>query len=288
MKKKMTPQLDIDGRDVDLKLIDPVQKRELKPSHAGFRKIVASIKAIGLIEPLAVYEEGGRYALLDGYLRYLACIELEIPVVPCLVYRDKQAYTFNRSVNRLSAFQEMRMLRKSLEHIDEPTIAQTFGMKSIRYRLAPTLVKQLHPEVVAAFKEDLIGKPAARELTYVIPSRQAEILSEMAEVGDYSPSFCRSLVIQTPASQKSKKKKQRKAWAQDDDRKKDLVSRLEHAEQQHGFYATLYRQYSTDLMKLSFHVRSIITNLRLKEYLEDRHPDILARLSAIVLDGQMA
>jgi len=284
----MTPELNIDGRDVDLKLIDPMQKRELKPSHAGFRKIVASIKAIGLIEPLSVYEENGRYALLDGYLRYLACKQLEIETVPCLVYKDKQAYTFNRNVNRLSAFQEMRMLRKSLEHIDEPTIAQTFGMKSIRYRLAPTLVKQLHADVVAAFKENLITKPCARELTYVLPARQAEILKEMAEVGDYSPSFCRSLVMQTPEKLRNKKRKQRKQWAEDDDRKKDLVSRLEHVEQQHDFYSTLYRQYSTDLMKLSFHVRRIVTTPKLKEYLEGHHPELLTRLSDIVLDGQTA
>ena len=282
----MKQELNIDGRDIDLKLIEPIQKRELKPTHAGYRKILSSIKAIGIIEPLAVFKENGHYALLDGYLRLRACKQLEVETVPCLVYKDKQAYTFNRNVNRLSAFQEMRMLRKSLEHIDEPTIAQTFGMKSIRYRLAPTLVKQLHPEAVKAFKDNRIAKPCATELTYVVPRRQAEILSEMEEVGDYSPSFCRSLVIQTPAAQRSKKKNQRTAWAQDDDRKKDLVSRLEHAEQQHGFYSTLYRQYSADVMKISFYVRKMITNDHLKEYLHEHHPDILERFRQVVLEGE--
>ena len=278
----METDLDIDGRDVDLKLIEPIQKRELKPSHSGYRKIVSSIKAIGLIEPLAVYQENGHYALLDGYLRYHACKQLEIETVPCLVYKDKQAYSFNRNVNRLSAFQEMRMLRKSLEHIDEPTIAQTFGMKSIRYRLAPTLVKQLHPKVVKAFKENLIGKPSAMELTYVIQARQAEILAEMKEAGDNSPSFCRALVIQTPPAQRSRKKRQRKAWAEDDQRKSDMVSRLEHAEQQHDFYSGLYRQYSADLMKLTFYARKLITTPGIEAYLQENHAEILERFRGVV------
>ena len=282
----MKQDFNIYGRDIDLKLIEPIQKRDLKPSHAGFRKIVASIKAIGLIEPLSVYKENGHYALLDGYLRLLACKQLDIETVPCLVYKDKQAYTFNHNVNRLSAFQEMRMLRKSLEYIDEPTIAQTFGMKSVRYRLASTLVKQRHPEAVKAFKDNRIGKPCAMELTYVVRSRQAEILSEMEEAGDCSASFCRSLVIGTPQSQLSQKKRQRNAWAQDDGRKNDLVSRLEHAEQQHDFYSTLYRQYSADLMKLTFYVRKMITNERLKHYFEEHQPEILERFQQVVFDGE--
>jgi len=276
----------VNGRDVDFKLLKPLHERNIKfKTHVGFRKIVASIKAIGLIEPLSVYQENGHYIILDGYLRYTACHELEIESVPCMVYSDKQAYTFNKNVNRLSAFQEMRMLRKSLESIDEPTIAQAFGMKSIRYRLAPTLLKQLHADVVKAFKENLIGKLCAKELVDVALERQQEIMQEMIRAGDFSPSFCRALVIQTPESQRNKKRIYRKAWADDDNKKKDMVSQLEHAEQQHDFYAALYRQYSTDLMKLIFYVRKLLSNERVQQHLTTKHPDILARFKEVVFES---
>jgi hypothetical protein len=285
----MEPNLEVDGRDIDLNLLKPLHEREINlKSHLGFRKIVASMKAVGLLEPVSVYQENGHYLILDGYLRYKACQELEIETVPCMVFKDKQAYVFNRNVNRLSAFQEIRMLRKSLETIDEPTIAQAFGMKSIRHRLAPNLIKQLHAEVVAAFKENQLTRPAAMEMTSVLPARQAEVLEEMRRVGDFSPSFCRALVIQTPEPQRNAKRPYRRPWAENDSKKRDMVTRLEHAEQQHDFYSGLYRQYSTDLMKLVFYVRKIISNPKVEKHLAAQHPDVLARFREVVQQTAVA
>ena len=34
-----------------------------------FKSILASVEEIGVIEPLVVYEENGKYLLLDGHLR---------------------------------------------------------------------------------------------------------------------------------------------------------------------------------------------------------------------------
>lgn len=57
--------------------------------------------------------------------------------VPCLIWSEKEAFTGNRMVNRLSHAQEMRMLRKPLEELDEKRIAGAFGISSIGYRTAP-------------------------------------------------------------------------------------------------------------------------------------------------------
>ncbi|MBN2559743.1 MAG: ParB N-terminal domain-containing protein [Phycisphaerae bacterium] len=278
--------LDVDGRDIDLEQLTPLNERQVNlAKNAGFRKIMASVQAIGLVEPLSVFPENGGYVILDGFLRYTACKELGIRTVPCLVYKDKQAYTFNRNVNRLSAYQEIRMLRKSLETIDEPTIARTFGMKSIKSRLVPTLIKQLHPDVVAAFKENVVSKACARELLRVTHERQVEILKEMTNVGDFSPAFCRALVIQTPASQRNKSKPQRQAWADDGDRKRDMMARLDHAQRQHDFYSCLYRQYSADLLKLVFHVRKMISIPEIEAYLETNHAEVLGRFKTVIESG---
>lgn len=130
----MADTLNVKGRDVKLSDLVPRTTRriDLKKSR-GYRKILFSIKSVGLVEPLCVYEEDGKYIILDGYLRYKACMELGIEKVPCLTYAVKDAYTFNRMVNPLSGFQEVRMLRKALEKLDESDIAETFGLKTIRY-----------------------------------------------------------------------------------------------------------------------------------------------------------
>ena len=278
--------LEVDGQDIAIERLQVLNARTLNlGSHRGYRKIVASIRAIGLIEPLSVYPEGDGYVILDGFLRMMACKELGMNAIPCIIYKDKQAYTYNRNVNRLSAFQEIRMLRKSLETVDEETIAKTFGLKSIRARLIPNLVRQLHPDAIEAFKTSIIGKMVANELMRVTHERQAEIFGEMKKVGDFSPTFCRALVIQTPAAQRNRAKRQRKSWAEDGDRKRDMLGRLAHAEQQHEFYAQLYRQYSSDLLKATFYVRKLISTPKIEAFLQANYPDVLARFRSVIESG---
>ena len=53
-----------------------------------------------------------------------------------------------------------------------------------------------------------------------------------------------------------------------DEKKSDLLKRLREAEQQQDFYSGLYRQYTTNLLKLVIYVRSLLSNERAKQYLQ--------------------
>jgi hypothetical protein len=61
-----------------------------------------------------------------------------------------------------------------------------------------------------------------------------------------------------------------------------MLARLQHAEKQHSFYAQLYRQHSTDLMKLVFYVRRLLPNAKLEAHLQAHHAEILARFRQVV------
>ncbi len=280
---------EVDGIDVEIESLNPLNERPNlnTEKHRGYRRILSSIRQIGLIEPICIYLEGDSYIILDGYLRWLACKELGYEIVPCILYKDKEAYTFNRMVNNLSGFQEIKMMRKSLESLDEKTIADTFGLKNIRYRMAPTLVQQLHPSVAQAFEKELIGKTAALEMLCVKPERQAVMLREMTRVNDYTPAFIRALILKTPPElripnrnpRQNKKKENR-------DKRLALVDRLEEAEKQHEFYTGLYRQYTADLLKVSLYARKIITTPAIRDYFERHHPSAFSEISEIVLEPQ--
>lgn len=176
------------------------------------------------------------------------------------------------------------MLRQSLDTLDEKTIAAALGMKSIRYRLAPTLLAQLHPKVAEAFEQDLVGRTTAKEMSGVRPERQAEMLKEMKRVHDYSPAFIRALILKTPPELRNPKRNPRKPWSEDKIQRNQLVSRLEDADKQHDFYTRLYRQYSADLLKMTLYVRKIITTPALSAYLTEHHATTLRDLSEIVLE----
>ena len=45
---------------------------------------------------------------------------------------SRDLYTPNRQVNHLSPMQEVRMLRKALEKLDKPIIANAFGVASFK------------------------------------------------------------------------------------------------------------------------------------------------------------
>ena len=84
-------------------------------------------------------------------------------VVPCILGKQREAFTGNRMVNRVSPVQENRMIAKSLEELDEQTIATALGISGIAHRMKKTLLKRLHSDVAAAFDQDKITRPVRRK-----------------------------------------------------------------------------------------------------------------------------
>jgi len=190
-------------------------------------------------------------------------------------------------VNRVSPLQEGRMIKKSLDELDEKTIAAALGITRIAHRLNSALLKQVHPRVAAAFDAGTINRACVQELTYVTPRRQEEILGAMENYKDYSVPFARSLVLKTPQHARAKNRMGvRNPWARSEQRKSDLLKRLADAEEKHDFYTTLYRQYSVNLLKLVIYVRLLVTKERIAAYLRESHPDILAIFQEIITNAE--
>jgi ParB family chromosome partitioning protein len=270
----------MDGRD--LPIVKLVPRTEPKVNKKYDQRIEASLRAVGLLEPLIVYDQGDSYEILDGRRRYRILLELGVETVPCLVWKEREAFTGNRMVNRLSPAEEMRMLRKSLEELDEKTIAGALGLSGIGHRLNDALLKHLEPRVVKAFEAGKINRPCAQELAHVKSERQAEILGLMESCNDYSTTFAKGLVLKTPTGKRSKVNGTKTPWTQAEQKKNDLLKRLQEAEQQQDFFSGLYRQYTTNLLKLVIYVRSLLANERVREYLAEHHAGQLELFNEII------
>ncbi len=270
----------VEGLDIPIVKLIPRNERTVGKKYV--KRIEASLRAVGLIEPLVVYPQGDNFEILDGCLRYAILLDMGVETVPCLVWREREAFTGNRMVNRLSSAQEMRMLRKSLEELDEKTIANALGMAGISHRLNQSLLKKLAPTVTKAFEAGKMNLQCAKELTHVTPERQAEILKLMESCNDYSVTFARGLVLKTPVAKRAKTNGAKTPWTRADEKKGDLLKKLREAEQQQDFYSGLYRQYTTNLLKLVIYVRSLLANPRVREYLGERHPEQLEAFDQII------
>jgi len=138
--------------------------------------------------------------------------------------------------------------------------------------------------IVKAYKSEEIGRARVKDLVTVTPERQIEILKSMREINNYSCNFTISLVLKTPSHQKVTDIRHRIAWAQDSERKKDLVKRLEDAQEQQTFYSKVYRDYTYNLMRILPYIREMISEEELKDYLNKNHKGILDTFQAIILD----
>lgn len=272
-----------EARDIPITRLRPLRERVIRPQD--YERIVASIRAIGLIEPLIVYPEGDEFVITEGVQRCRALTDLGVEIAPCIIGKRREAFTGNRMVNRISPLQEHRMIEKSLEELDESTIAKALGLSGISHRVKRTLLKQLSPDVATAFDQGAITKSCALEMTFVKPERQDEILAAMKSYKDYSLAFARSLILKTPPPQRATRKgRKRNPWNKSAQRKNDLLAKLTEAEQKHDFYSRLYKQYTIDLLRLAIYARAMLTNSRIREYLDRKHSAIVARFEAIIAD----
>jgi hypothetical protein len=267
---------------IDISVLKLVPRNERTVAKKYYQRIEASLRAVGLIDPLIVYPLGDNYEILDGSLRYRILLDLGVETIPCLIHEARDGFTSNRMVNQLSASQEMRMLRKSLEELDEKTIANALGMQGISHRLNKGLLAKLHDEVVKAFNANKLNLQTAKELTHVKPDRQYEILKLMESCKDFSTTFARGLVLKTPVAKRAKAAGDRTPWTKADEEKSQLLKKLQEAEQQQDFYTGLYRQYTTNLLKLVIYVRSLLANAEVRDYLAVNHTDLLGIFEQIL------
>lgn len=275
---------DSQAMDIPISALRPLRPRTISKREYG--RILASIKATGLIEPLTVYPEGDGYVILDGVQRHRVLTELGADLAPCLLGKRREAFTGNRMVNRVSPVQENRMIEKSLEELDETTIAAALGISGISHRIRKTLLKQLHPDVAAAFDEAKLTRTCAKELTHVKSERQKEILVAMEAYKDFSLAFARALILKTPPALRESRSRKKEPWGKNGQRKSDLLKKLAEAEQKHDFYSRLYKQYTVDLLRLAVYARSLITNSRIRAYLDQHHPVVVERFERVIADAQ--
>lgn len=178
------------------------------------------------------------------------------------------------------------MLKRSLETLDEKTIANAFGLASLSSQLKTSLLQKLHPDALKAYDAGNITHACAEALIFVKPERQAAILRDMKRTGDYSPAFARALVIRSPVALRNKAIGKRKNPWSHEEKKKALYTKLGEVEQRYDFYSGLYRQYVADLLKLCVYARRLITNERTSAYLQANHPDVLKLFTSIIFEGE--
>ena len=80
----------VNGLDVPIVRLVPRNQRKVSDKYR--KRIEASLRAVGLIEPFVVFPLGDDYEILDGGLRYEILLNLGVETVPCLIVHSSRRF----------------------------------------------------------------------------------------------------------------------------------------------------------------------------------------------------
>jgi ParB-like chromosome segregation protein Spo0J len=169
------------------KLLPTRTTSEKSKESVKFRALMASIREVGIVEPVSVYpQKGGKYLLLDGHARVAALRELGIAEAPCLIATDDEGYTYNKKVNRIAPIQANRMILKALDAgVPEERIAKALNLAIDTVRSNRSLLYAICPEAVGLLQDKQVALKTLSLLKKVKPLRQIEMAEIMVAAGNY-------------------------------------------------------------------------------------------------------
>lgn len=250
-----------------------------------YRRIAASIREIGIIEPLVVYPQASgatQYILLDGHIRLEILKDLGQSTVNCLVARDDEGFTYNHKVNQLSAIQEHFMIMEAIRRgVSEERIAKTLDVDVAAIRRKRDLLDGVCPEAVQLLKEKRASDGAFREIRKVKPMRQIEMAELMVASNNFSARYAQCLFAATPQGQllEPDKPKEVRGLTPEDmsrmERELESVSLdLRQIEESHG-------RNVLNLVLVIGYLKKLLDNARVVRYLSQRNAEILAEFQKI-------
>lgn len=258
--------------------------REHSLKTKKYKQIVASIRAIGIVEPPAICPDTntpGSYFLLDGNLRIEALKELGVAEVECLLARDDETYTYNKRISRLNAAQDHRMIVRAVEQgVPEERIAEALGLD------VNTVRKRFHmlTGICDEAKRLLDDKPCPMKVFDIFkcmaPLRQIEAAELMVGHGNYTVLFANAMLAATPEDQLVKKTSRRTDGAV-----REVIARQERELSLLQVHIkTIEGNLGDDVLLLTVtkgYLKKMLGNAKIVRWFAQRHPEYLQEFQAI-------
>ena len=274
-----------------LNIIVP-QKVVTKGQREGdfYRQITASLKHVGLIEPLIVYPRGpGEYLLLEGHVRLEILKSLGITEAKCLLSTDDESYTYNRHVNYIPSIAQHFMLLEALKNgLTEERIALALDVSIESIRARRDMLNGVCPEAIQV----LIDKPVTPQVFSILRKmkaiRQIEAAEHMVAGGTYTIPFAKALLAVTKPELLEEHPSSRQLAA-------TSIAARSMLKEENDFLLrdlkSVEESYGTDVLTLTVstgYLDRLLGNPRIERYLERNHVDILQTLQNLVSDGKTA
>jgi len=264
--------------------------RQLKPGTRAtqkYQQILASVREVGIIEPLIVFPQDRKsemYILLDGHLRLEVLKELGVPSARCLVSTDDEAYTYNKRISKLATIQEHMMVLNAITkgHLSEDRIAKALNLDIASIRKKRDLLIGIGPEAVEVLKNRTVSVRIFAFLRKMKPLRQLAVAELLVATNNFSVAYIKALLAATPAE-----------MLVDPDKRKviegltpEQIAKMEkEMDSLHRDLKLIEASHGNEVLNLVLargYLAKLFGNGRVVRYLAQNYDDILRELQSIV------
>ena len=284
MVKQVAVAFDPQGLVLPISSILPM--KQVKPSirmTQKYQQMLASVREIGIVEPLIVFpQKDSSYLLLDGHIRLEVLKNIGETHVRCLIATDDETYTYNKRINRMAPIQEHVMILKATRNgVSEERIAKVLRVDVARIRQKRDLLNGVCPEAAEILKNKSVSLGVFAVLKRMKPLRQIEVAELLNTTGNYSVPYAKALFAATqpdmlvePGNHNGVKGLTPEQVAKMEKEMESLQRELKVVEDSHGdqvLNLVVARGYDLKLLE----------NARVTRYLGQNHPDIFRELETI-------
>ena len=268
-----------------------VAQREVTHGHRSgefYKQLTASLKHVGVIEPLVVYPRGpGDYLLLDGHVRLEILKSIGVNEVKCLLATDDEAYTYNRHINHIPAVAQHFMLLEALKNgLTEERIAAALDVSLDSVRAKRDLLNGICSEAVQILADKQLSPKVFWILRRMKPIRQIEAAEHMVAGGTFTVPFAKALLAVT------KPEMLEEQAAADKKLQATSIAARSMLEEQNEFLLrdlkSVEESYGTDVLTLTVacgYLDRLLTNPKIERYMARNHADILQALQKLLPDN---
>lgn len=178
-------------RMLPIRLIDPNREQPRRSfDEAALEELAASIRAVGVIQPIIVAREGERYTIIAGERRYRASRLAELTEIPAIVRdwdqqrRMEAALIENLQRDDLNAIEEAAGVRRLMDEggLTQEKVAERLGKS--RSAVANLLrLLTLEESVRQMVVDGKLTAGHARALVTVEPARQVQLANLTVQQG---------------------------------------------------------------------------------------------------------
>jgi hypothetical protein len=254
-------------------------------SSRKFKQILASIEAVGLIEPLSVGKPDrvGQHILLDGHTRLVALKQLGFGTAPCLIATDDESYTYNNRINRLSSIQEHVMIRRAVARgVTPDKLAKALDVDVSHVMKKLSLLDGICPEAAELLRDQNFSPNLGAVLRKLKPTRQVECVELMVSANNITVSYAQALMAATPNNMLVGEIKPRKMAGVSADQMAKMEREMGNLQEQYKLAEQTYGQDILNLVLAKGYLAKLMTNEAILRHLTKKHPDVLNEFDSIV------